>query len=255
MLTTKIFADIKNLDECLKLQHNLDNVYKWCLHNNLSLNIEKCNVLTFCLKHCPIYFNYNIQNSTLSRVTQFRDLGVVFDGKMSFAAHIDATVNGAMRALGFIIRNSKHFDDLETVKLLYFAFVRSKLEYASVIWSPGYSIYSALLESVQRRFLKFLAFKTDGTYPPIGFSNQALLDRFTISSLAARREYTSLTFLVKLVNKVIDCPAVLSQLNFNIPRESSRQGHTFYLPTPRTNVLKFSPVYNMCDTYNKSAVI
>ena len=188
---------------------------------------------------------------TLGRVARFRDLGVIFDDKMSFSAHIEAIVNESMKALGFITRNARQFQNVETLKLLYSAFVRSKLEYASSVWSPGYSIHAALLESVQRRFLKYLAFKTDGTYPPIGFPNEVLLDRFAICPLAKRRTYHSVIFLKKLVNNIITCPSLLTHLNFAVPRESSRQGHTFYLTTPRTNILKFSPLYSMCDTYNK----
>jgi hypothetical protein len=53
----------------------------------------------------------------------------------------------------------------DTVKRLYFAFVRSKLEYASVVWSTGYKSQIEDLEKIQRRLLKYLSFKVDGTYP------------------------------------------------------------------------------------------
>ncbi|CAH1383593.1 unnamed protein product, partial [Tenebrio molitor] len=48
---------------------------------------------------------------------------------------------------------------------LYFSLVRSRLEYGSIIWSPYYVTYTNSIESVQRKFLKYLCFKEDGIYP------------------------------------------------------------------------------------------
>lgn len=187
---------------------------------------------------------------TLRRPPTFRDLGVVFDSKMSFGTHIQAITNESLKMYGYIARSSRHFTDTETLKMLYVAYVRSKLEYASLVWNPGYAVHTNTIESVQRKFLKFLSFKVDGIYPEVGFPNDVLNKRFEMTSLIDRRTCTSLTFLFKLVRGQLDCKYLRDKLNFNMPRPASRQGHTFYLSTPRTNILKFSPIYSMCSSYN-----
>lgn len=45
------------------------------------------------------------------------------------------------------------------LKLLYFALVRSILEYGSTIWNPYSKTDIDIIERVQNRFLKFVAFK------------------------------------------------------------------------------------------------
>lgn len=62
--------------------------------------------------------------------------------------------------------------------LLYNPFVKAKLEYYSVIKAPVYTKYIEALERVQRRLLKFLAFKEDKAYPPIGYSQELLLQSY-----------------------------------------------------------------------------
>ncbi|CAH1370601.1 unnamed protein product, partial [Tenebrio molitor] len=101
--------------------------------------------------------------------------------------HINVVVAKAFQALGFIIRCSMHFRNIDTLKLLYCAYVRSKLEYGSIIWDPSYQRYVDKVETIQRRFLKFLAFKTDGVYPERGYSQQNLLKRFDFLDLQTRR--------------------------------------------------------------------
>ena len=90
-------------------------------------------------------FNYQLDNVTLNRVTQFKDLGVTFDSKLSFDEHIRLTTESAYKSLGFILRNGREFNNVKTLNTLYTAFVRCKLEYASVVWSPLYITYTAQL--------------------------------------------------------------------------------------------------------------
>ena len=134
--------------------------------------------------------------------------------------------------------------------LLFNAFVKSKLEYAAIIWQPGYNVHTESLENIQRRFLKFLSFKIDGQYPYVGIPQQNLLNRFSVLSLQNRRKMQSLIFLNKLINNKIDSPQLLEQLNFHIPRVKARRCCTFYLTAPRSNILKFSPLFFMCENCN-----
>lgn len=247
----KIFCSINSLEDCIKLQSNLDKISDWCIENSLPLNVTKCSVLTFSKKVFPVWFDYHIHNITLSRPDTVKDLGVIFDGKLSFNLHVNAIVKASYKNLGFVLRNSFRFTDVNVLMLLFNAFVKSKLEYAALIWQPGYNTYTECLENVQRRFLKFLSFKLDGQYPAIGTPQVQLLNRFSMLSLQNRRKSQSLIFLRKLLTNKIDCSEILKQLIFYIPRNETRFQHTFYLTTPRTNVLKFSPLYFMCQNCNE----
>ena len=108
-----------------------------------------------------------------------------------------------------------------------------------------------LLDKVQRKFLKFLSFKLDGTYPNRGTDTNGLLQRHNISSLCVRRDQHAASFLAKLIRNKIDCPLLLSAVQFNVPRVTSRYVNTFQLPTARTNILRRAPVFTMCRCADK----
>lgn len=53
-----------------------------------------------------------------------------------------------LKDVGFVLRISKAFKNVETVKTLYFSYERSNLEYVTPIWSPFYHKYIDKLEKV-----------------------------------------------------------------------------------------------------------
>jgi hypothetical protein len=73
-------------------------------------------------------------------VQELRDLGVLFDTKLSFVPHINCVTAKASGLLGLVNRTLKEFS-VEAHKLVYCSIVRSVLEYASVVWSPTYLVH------------------------------------------------------------------------------------------------------------------
>lgn len=246
----KIYYAIETEDDCVKLQDNLNKINDWCTLNLLSLNVSKCSAFTFCRARNHVSYNYHLNNQELQKPDTIKDLGVTFDRNLSFNEHVNLTVSSALKSLGFVIRNCKGFNNVDIMKLLYFSYVRSKLEYCSLVWSPGYATYINNIESIQRRFVKYLCFIEDGNYPTIGYSQSIMLERFDMSNLENRRIIHSIVFLYKIIHSIFDCPSILEQLHFRVPRIESRNRETFYLSTPRTNLLKLSPIHFMCKNYN-----
>lgn len=246
----KIYCTVNNESNCRELQDNLNLIVNWCNTNKIYLNVPKCVILTYTRKKQFITYNYMINDTTLARNTTIKDLGVIFDSNLTFIHHINSISSAAFRMLGFIMRSSKYFHNINLLKILYFAFVRSKLEYASIIWYPYYTSHSLTIERVQKRFLKYLNFKATGTYndPSINYDN--LLSKFNVVSLFQRRKKCSGLFMVKLIDGSIDSPQLLSQVQFNIPRISSRNSNTFFVPTAKTNILLRSPIIHMCTNAN-----
>jgi hypothetical protein len=186
----------------------------------------------------------------LSRKESVDDLGILFDKGLSFVDHINSITSTAFKNLGYIYRNCKSFRDIACWKLLFFAFVRSKLEYGSLIWYPIYKVHINRVESVQRRFLKFLIFLEEGNYPIQGIDQAVLLQRFNMYSLGVRRIVASVKFLHDLLHNCLDCPPLLDYINFYVPRISSRSFVPFYCDKARTNIYIKSSIYLMCKNAN-----
>jgi hypothetical protein len=143
----------------------------------------------------------------------------------------------------------RELNDVETLKLLYVTYVRSQLEYPSLVWSPMYNVYISELEGVQRRFLKSALYLTEGTYPQRGCPKEILLNKVGLTSLITRRTEHSVLFLFKVLHVVQECISLLQQISLKVPRRNARSSNTFYLSTSRTNVLINSPLNFMLRSY------
>nr|CAI5825566.1 unnamed protein product [Callosobruchus analis] len=245
----KLYHTISTENDCRELQLSLVSVERWCDKNHLSLNAKKCVIVTYSRKKHVLDWSYEIGSELLDRKNVIKDLGIMFDSELSFQLHISETVSSANRMLGFIIRNGKDFQDLTVLKTLYVSYVQSKLEYCSIIWYPIYSIYINAIERVQRKYLKLLSFKSSGVYPDRGCDYSLLLDEHQYNSLNTRRILGSLYFLHSLLNNEINCPYLLSQICYHVPRISSRHSKLFYCDLSHTNTLRRSPVILMCSNF------
>lgn len=156
--------------------------------------------------------------------------------------------------LGFIIRSCLHVGSILALKSLYYSYVRSKLEYCCLVWNPYYSCYKVVLERVQRRFLKYIYFRINGSYPSRETDQVSLLVMLDEPSLYSRRVILSLKFLYKLLHNDIDSINILSQITFIVPRLNSRTSRVLHAPHARSNVMLNSPLSFIAANVNKFCI-
>jgi hypothetical protein len=123
--------------------------------------------------------------------------------------------------------------------------VRSRLECASLVWSPIYDVHSSLLERVQRSFLKDAVFTLNGAYPPRGYPQGLLLGEVGLQSLLERRMEHSVIFLFKLFRGVQECTLVLERISLRVSRIRS----VFYIGQCHTDIGLRSPITRMLHNY------
>ena len=117
----------------------------------LKFNPVKSCVVSFTTSLCPIDYDYAISGQQLQKIGTAKGLGIMFDSRLTFKDHFDHIIDQTFKSLGFIIRTSRYFRSIETVVLLYVSLVRSKLEYASVVWSPHYNQHIEAIEKIQHK--------------------------------------------------------------------------------------------------------
>lgn len=246
---TKIFKVIKTHNDCVLLQEDLNKFQSYCENNSLFLNSDKCSVITFTRKQKPVLHNYKLGDNYLTRTQNIRDLGVIIDSKLTFNSHIDKIVNKSFKLLGFILRVAKPFRRPLTYKLLYNSYVRSRLEFASAVWSPHYQVHIDRIERVQKKFIKALEFRTGGTY--IDYVSSAAKHNF--HTLSHRRSCNDILFLYKILNNLVDAPLLLNQINFRVPRRSERSCRgkaLFSIAGSKTRHAQHSYIKRACRLYN-----
>lgn len=243
---TKIFKVISTPEDCLKLQSDLQRFVNYCEKDKLFLNSDKCFVISFTRKHNSINYDYVLSDNKIKRVHEIRDLGVKLDAKLHFRSHIDNIISRAYKQLGLILRLTKPFSNVFTYKILYYAFVRSLLEFACVVWCPQYAVHIARIEKLQNKFLKSLDYRTGNRF----IDYQTSAKRYNIDSLVSRRVFLDEVFLYKIINGNIDSSSLLQLINFSVPRISSRYKETFYCDRSSTSYAKNTFIRRSCKFYN-----
>lgn len=228
----KIFVETESLRNVFDLQIELDNFLEWCSLNDLRLNLTKCVHLSFSRSLNPIQSVFRIGSYNLKTVRSKLDLGVVFDSTMSFTPHVDYIVPKAYKMLAFLRRNCSDFSDPHTLRLIYNAFVRSKLEYAAIIWSPYCQIRISRIEKVQKVFIKF-ALRSFDYVDPLPYRSKCLF--LGLQTLEYRREFQSALFIFDIISGTIDCPDLLALFPFYVPPRNLRYIDIFNIPPHRTN--------------------
>ena len=98
-------------------------------------NPEKCHLMSF-YRSQRFHFDYTTCDVTLDVVEFKSDLGVIFDRQLNFKPHIEHIVNSANKSMGYFLRLGRNLRSLKVMRVLFFMIVRTKLEYACIIWSP-----------------------------------------------------------------------------------------------------------------------
>lgn len=203
--------------------------------------------MSFTRSTRPVIFQYQLEGNNISRYQSVKDLGIIFDTKLTFHDHVQALVSDCFRKLGFVTRNCKDFTSMNVIKLLYTTLVRSKLEAGACIWNPHESSYTLLIEKVQKRFLRFLYKKMFGYYPFM-YPTKFLQGTLAINSLETRRLYFQILTVVDILGGRLNSPELLgeaSRLSVPEQRIRFRSGAVpLFAPAPaRTAARQQSPMF------------
>jgi hypothetical protein len=134
-------------------------VRNWCLDNGMKLSIRKNTIISFTRKTNNIYFNYKLCNNPVARSQCVKDLCVVLDCKLYFHQHINYIFSQGLKMLGLIRYITSSFSTLDSPLVLYSTLVRSKTEYASVVWNSITITDSSKLEKNSKEICCFMLHK------------------------------------------------------------------------------------------------
>ena len=83
---------VLNPDDAQQLQTDINNVLDWFNKNLLSFNVPRCKIVSFGRNVDKLHIYY-INGNQIEREDIIRDLGVYFDSKLTFHAHINDKKN------------------------------------------------------------------------------------------------------------------------------------------------------------------
>lgn len=249
----KLYKCVNNLLDAIQLQCDLNAIVEWCGKNCLQINIKKCFYVCFGRIRSMVLMEYYILGSLINQVTEVLDLGVLFDSKLLFNAHVDYIMPKAYAILAFIKRHSYEFHDPYVRKVLYTSLVRSKLEYAQIVWNPSSHTKTSRVECLQKKFVKFCLNSLNFTEPVPSYESRCKLIHLPL--LYKRRIFQSILFVYKIIYGLIDCPYILNLISFNAPTRRLRNTEFFYVPYHRTNYAMNEPIIRTLREVNRINLI
>ena len=126
----------------------------------------------------------------------------------------------------YLIRRCLLSKNLSCLTKAFAVLFRPLLEYCSPVWCPSYKYLADSVESVQRRFTKYLP----------GFSSVSYYERvkrFELDNLELRRLYIDLTLRFKICNGYV----ALDKNDFFVFNLLSRtRGHCFKITVPNSRI-------------------
>ncbi|XP_075163333.1 uncharacterized protein LOC142235966 [Haematobia irritans] len=154
----------------------------------------------------------------------------------------------AYALLALIRRHSTEFQDPYVRKTLYTALVRTKLEYAQIVWSPSCSTHINRIERLQKKFVKFCLSSLNFTEPIPLYEHRCKL--IHLPTLKDRRLLQCILFLYKVICGTLDCPYILSKIGFHVPSRRLRNFEVFHVPCHRTSYAMNKPITRFLTEYH-----
>jgi ribonuclease P/MRP protein subunit RPP40 len=242
---TKIYSIIKSPEDIATLQTDLDHLNDWSNKWLLKFHPEKCKLMHIGSTHSEIDYGYQLQGTTLERVAEEKDIGVVIDECLSFDKHISEKVKKATSMFAMIRRTFRFLDEKLFIPL-YKSLVRTHLDYASSVWSPHKVKHIEQIEAVQRRATKQIP----------GFKDLSYADRLKklqLPTLSYRRKRGDMIEIYKMVSGKYDMgDSKMIKMWKDTTERSSARGNSLKLFPQRANssIRKHSFIVRSCPLWN-----
>ena len=139
------------------LQEMLNVLDEWCNNWDVLVNTKKSQVLHFRPQSkCVTEFDFKLGEVTMSKVNQYKYLGLVLDYKLDFNVTAQTVAKSASRALGLLISKAKVLGGMsyKCFTKLYESMVIPIVRYGAAIWGhKEFSCINAVHNRMCRYFL------------------------------------------------------------------------------------------------------
>ena len=209
--TVRFFADDTRISRhiaCVAdhdaLQEDLLSIIGWAKTNNMQLHEQKFELLVHragpatsldCMPFASELYSYVVSEGVvLSPTAELRDLGVRISADLSWKSQIASVVSKGRSIAAWVLSVFRSREP-EVMMTLYKTYVRSQLEYCSLLWHPQNIEDIQSIEGVQRTFTSRIS----------GISHLSYWDRLVVlnlMSLQRRRERFIIIMMWKLLHRL-----------------------------------------------------
>ena len=173
-----------------QVQEDLDAIQSGLEKISLQLNVAKTKLMRFSVSPAPpIVQPKRIQGEDIERVDSFRYLGVRYDDRLSWKAHVRSKTVGLKRAVGALNSTLGKRRGHEVFRKIYTQQIFPTLSYAIPVWYPHLAEGRMQLEKAQRFALQTMQRNYTRTYPELLEFSRILPVSLTAASFRCRLVY------------------------------------------------------------------
>ena len=203
------------------LNKDLEHINNWATEWLINFSPPKTKTMVITRKRRKIHYPPLSMNGTvLQDVQSHKHLGVTFSNNLLWDEHVEDLSVKANQCLD-VLNALKYKLDRITLEKIYFSFIRSKLEYASILWDCCSNQLSDLIESVHYRAAKIISGAIHHT------SHSLVYKELGWESLKCRRKKQRLRVFFKATHG--ETPVYLQniipsrnpQINYNLRNEDN----------------------------------
>ena len=211
-------------DLFIKIENTLPQITEWYNSNKLIINSKKTKVILFqsprqnfteeeknLIKQFPVFINSNHEGENLPEKIQkldhitfsnsnpgeqaARHLGIQIDEKLSFKVHFNLMHKRILKIV-YSLRQMRHILDSQHLKLLYFAYIKSVLNYCLIVFTAVPNILLEPILKLQKECCRLIAKK------PRRFPSNILFKQLEILPIRKQMEYEVFLFMYKYKNNM-----------------------------------------------------
>ena len=163
------------------MQEDLEIIYKWVSDNKIQFNENKFEQMAHGnIENVELESYKSPSGDRIIIKSTTKDLGVMATNDLLFKEHINIITTSSKIVMGMLLR-AFSIREKEPMIKLFNTYIKSKLEYCCIVWSPIQQTYIAELENIQRIFTS----KINGME---GLDYHERLKKLNIYSLERRRD-------------------------------------------------------------------
>ena len=250
-----LFADDTNIlysETCLKtlneiLQIEMNKIANWLNVNKLSLNTTKTKLILFRSrnKKSKHDLKISINKENIKQVKNITFLGIVIDEFLTWRDHIELISKKIIKCAA-IISKIRHFTNLNSLKLIYFALVYPYLTYGNLIWGNAYKSHIQKLVNIQKKIIRLMTFKSYSDHTEPIFNDLKILNVYKLN------EYLTSSFMFRYFH-LNNLPEIFTNYfitNKDIHNYNTRNASLLHKKYNRTNYNKHTLANKGIDVWN-----
>jgi hypothetical protein len=122
-----------------------------------------------------------------------------------------------------------------------------------LIWSPHHQSQIDTVEKIQRKLVKALFYRKLIPNCPENYNYQECCKLMRIETLAKRRAFNDVKFILKTFAGEIDTESFIHYINIHVPPRRTRTQKVFCESVSRTDIGKNSVINRIVNSYNSFA--